>query len=67
MPDPPAAPSAFTGSNDSGSRAGLSLGFAHYDSSNGSYVAGNKQLFTQTDLVAPGKRRNWKDLILTES
>jgi phospholipid/cholesterol/gamma-HCH transport system substrate-binding protein len=64
VPEPTAAPSAFNGG---GSQAGPALAFAHYDPSNGTYVAGNNQLFTQTDLVTPGKRRSWKDLLLSES
>ena len=60
---PPAAPSSF---EHSGSQSGLSLAVARYDPSTGSYVAGNNRLFTQSDLVSPGKLRTWKDLLLTD-
>jgi phospholipid/cholesterol/gamma-HCH transport system substrate-binding protein len=61
---PSAAPSSF---NANGSRSRPSVAVATYDPSTGRYVAGDNQLFAQTDMVSPGTRRTWKDLILPQS
>ncbi|HET6734423.1 MlaD family protein [Mycobacterium sp.] len=59
----PAAPSAFSGNR---SVPGPSLAFAQYDPATGRYVTPDGLTYQQSDLVAPGATKTWKDLILTE-
>jgi len=60
---PTAAPSAFS---NNGSRPHPPVAVARYDPSSGTYVVGH-QLFAQTDLVSPGARKTWQDLMLHQT
>ncbi|MET0705012.1 MAG: MlaD family protein [Mycobacterium sp.] len=58
---PAAAPSAFNGS----SPGGPSVAIAQYNPKTGQYVTPGGEVFSQTDLVAQGNPRSWKDLLPT--
>jgi phospholipid/cholesterol/gamma-HCH transport system substrate-binding protein len=58
---PPAAPSSFS-TNGSGTTP--SVRFAQYDPHTGRYVGPDGHLYQQSDLVAPGTPKTWKDLVL---
>lgn len=59
----PATPSAFSGTNSARSP---SLAFAQYDPGSGRYVTPDGQTLQQSDLVATGAPKTWKDLIMAE-
>lgn len=59
---PAAAPSAFSGN---GSGPGPSVAVARYNPKTGMYVTPEGQAYKRSDLVANGKPKTWKDLLLT--
>jgi phospholipid/cholesterol/gamma-HCH transport system substrate-binding protein len=57
---PPAAPSSY-GTNDS--EPSPSVAVAPYDPRTGQYGTPDGHVYRQSDLVAPGAAKTWKDLV----
>jgi hypothetical protein len=58
---PAAAPSAFTGTTS----GQPSVAIAQYNPKTGQYVTPGGEVFSQTNLVAQGNPKSWKDLLPT--
>jgi phospholipid/cholesterol/gamma-HCH transport system substrate-binding protein len=58
----PAAPSAFA---PNGTEPGPSVAVAEYNPKTGAYVTPDGHMYRQSDLVAPGAPKTWKDLLPT--